>query len=244
MKKHVSVFMLMARSSVYRVFLSILAVSLLQALGFYLSCNGILLGRGATLVDTLTTSLFFIFFAVGLFAITFFLCRTGWEASAKTGYTLKRLSISERQVFLWQAFYNTLIYVLYWFCQSLLLFGLARWYIAAQGGGDLTEFMLFFRSGLARGFWSMEDPIGFVRNALFCLMLGLASARYPMAQRNGKRFGEIFPVFLLTLALWNRALVNDGGSDALAYVLSLVFIGLSLVKATSKEETEDYYDDY
>ena len=77
MKKHVSVFMLMARSSVYRVFLSILAVSLLQALGFYLSCNGILLGRGATLVDTLTTSLFFIFFAVGLFAITFFLCRPG-----------------------------------------------------------------------------------------------------------------------------------------------------------------------
>ena len=236
--------MLMARSSIYRVFFSILAVSALQAGGCYLFCRRMDQHRMVLVENAFGAAYYVILFAVGLFAVTFFLCRTGWETSSKTGYTLRRLSISERQVFLWQAVYNALVYVIFWTSQVVLIFILARWHIALYNGGDFSEFMLFFRSAFVRGFWSMEDSFGFVRNGLLCLMLGFTSARYPLAQRQGKRFGEIFPAFLITLAVWSRSLYADGGSDALATAASLFFIGFSLAKVLKKEETEDYYDEY
>ena len=244
MKKHISVFMLMARSSIYRVFFASLATAALQLLCFYLSCSGILLNRGAHIEDAFSASLFSLLFAVGLFAVTFFLCRTGWETSSKTGYTLKRLSISEKQVYLWQAVYNTLAYLFYWLSQVLVIFALAAWYTATQESGSQTAFMLFFRSAFIRGCWPMEDAIGFVRNVLFCVMLGITSARYPMAQRNGKRFGEIIPAYLAVVALWNRWLGSGGMEDFLALVAIFAFTVYSLSKLLKKEEVQDLYEEY
>lgn len=244
MKKHVSVFMLMARSSIYRVFLSILVMAGLETLFFSLSRSGTLLGRGATVEDTLSTAFIPILFAVGLFAVTFFLCRTGYETSSKSGYTLRRLSISEKQVFLWQAVYNSLAYLLFWLSQVLILFGLAAWFAATEDSASQTEFMLFFRSAFARGCWPMEEASGFVRNVLFCVMLGITSARYPMAQRQGKRFGEIIPAFLVTLALWSRSLEENGADDFLALLAIVFFVVFSLHHVLEKKEVLDFYDEY
>ena len=245
MKKHLSVFMLMARSSIYRVFLASLATAALQFLAFYLSCRNILLNRGATLEDMFSAGLFSILFAVGFFAISFFLCRTGCEFSARSGYTLKRLSVSEQQTFLWQALYNALAYLFFWLSQVLVIFALAAWFVSAEGGGAQAEFMLFFRSPFIRGCWPMEDAIGFVRNALFCVMLGVTSARYPMAQRQGKRFGEIIPAYLAAVALWNRALGNSGLQDFLSLIAIVVLTAYALSKALGKkEEVTDLYDEY
>ncbi len=242
MKKHISVFMLMARSSIYRVFFAILGMLGLEALFLFLSQKGTLLSSGATLEDTLTAALIPILFIAGLLAVTVFLCRTGCEFSAKSGYTLKRLSISEKQVFLWQAAYNTLAYLLLWLAQALMLFLFARWYAATKDGSGLGAFMLFFRSGFARGCWPMESAGGFIRNVCFCLMLGVTSARYPMAQRQGKRFGEVIPAILVTIALWNRSLSDNGANDFLSLLAVIFFLSLSLSRVL-KKEVPDFYEE-
>ena len=244
MKKHLSVFMLMARSSIYRVFLATVVTAALQALGFYLSCSGILLNRGAHIEDTFAAGLFSLLFAAGLAAVILFLCLTGCEASSKTGYTLRRLSLSERQVYFWQAIYNTLACVFFWLSQVLVIFALAAWYTATEPSGSQTAFMLFFRSAFIRGCWPMEDTFDFVRNALFCLMLGITAARYPMAQRQGKRFGEVIAAYLATVALWSRPLNGDGMMDFLGLVALVVFIGFSLSRVLKKEEVQDLYEEY
>ncbi len=245
MKKHLSVFMLMARSSIYRVFLAALVTAVLQALGFYLSCSGILLNRGAHIEDTFAAGLFSLLFAAGLATVTLLLCLTGCEASSKTRYTLRRLSISENQIFTWQAIYNALAYLFYWLSQVLVIFALAAWYTATEPSGSQTEFMLFFRSAFIRGCWPMEDAFGFVRNALFCLMLGITAARYPMAHRQGKRFGEVIPAYLAIVALWSRPLNDTGMMDFLGLIALVVFIGFSLSRVLgNKEEVQDFYEEY
>lgn len=247
MKKHLSVFMLMARSSIYKIVLILLAMGALEAGLFYLSCEGLLfLSVPLYLEDAFETSLTGIVFTLGLFAVTFFLCRTGHETGAKTGYTLRRLSISEKQVFFWQGLYNTLAYLLFFFSQVLVVFALAAWYISMKGAetlGSQTFFLLFYRSAFIRGLWPMSDATGFVRNALLAVMLGFAAARYPMAQRQGSRFGEIFPACALTVALFNRALGESGATDFISFLSIAIVLSVTIWRAVKKEEVQDIYDE-
>ena len=100
MKKHLSVFNLMATSSIYKI------TGLFGIMGiieFFLFRMVMLAGPN----ENGTFHIEYVFeqsrtlwvFAAALLVLTVFLCATGYETSSKQGYTLKRLSISEKKVF-------------------------------------------------------------------------------------------------------------------------------------------------
>ena len=160
MKKHLSVFMLMARSSIYKV----ISVFVLMAVVEYgLVCmrlnQGVMSDQHNLEIVVDESRILWVFGAVFLL-MTVFLCQTGCGFSSKTGYTLRRLSISERMVFVWQSIYNMMCYCLLWFVQILVVFGLCNLYVNMAPEGFVTNqtiFLAFYRNDFLHSLLPMED---------------------------------------------------------------------------------------
>ena len=58
---------------------------------------------------------------------------TGCEMGARCGYTLRRLSVSERTIFAWQWGYNSACFLLLWLVELLTAFGLCTLYTMKAG---------------------------------------------------------------------------------------------------------------
>ena len=105
MKKHSSVLMLLARSTIYRVLALLVLLAVIERVLF-----GRALPYGQFGEDGLKTcfSESYIAWAFGLYflLLTALLCTTGCALGSRTGDTLRRLRISEKAVFLWQCGYN------------------------------------------------------------------------------------------------------------------------------------------
>ena len=101
MKKHSSVLMLLARSTIYRVLALLVLLAVIERVLF-----GRALPYGQFGEDGLKTcfSESYIVWAFGLYflLLTALLCTTGCAFCSRTGDTLRRLRISEKAVFLWQ----------------------------------------------------------------------------------------------------------------------------------------------
>ena len=75
----------------------------------------------------------------GLLALAFLLLSallllaTTGRGARRPGYTLARLPLSPGWVVFWQGVYNTLVYLLFWGVQALVLVGIG-WYYGRQGG--------------------------------------------------------------------------------------------------------------
>lgn len=99
----------------------------------------------------------------GLLALAFLLlsallllATTGWGARCP-GYTLARLPLSPGWVVFWQGVYNTLVYLLFWGVQALVLVGIG-WYYGRQGGFLGTQTL--YVTGLGTGPLSLLPPPG------------------------------------------------------------------------------------
>ena len=93
MKKHWSVFMLMARSSIYKV-ISVLCLMAVAEFGlFYGRMKVWAVGDTYNLEMMIDGSHVVWVFGAAFVLITLFLCQTGCGFSSKTGYTLRSHSI-------------------------------------------------------------------------------------------------------------------------------------------------------
>ena len=112
MKQHGSVFLLMVRSTFYKVLLLLGAATLAETAVFVAFCLRGPTAKGFGPELLLRQGRIAWIFGAVMVLMTLLLIRTGTEKGAKTGYTLRRLSVSERWVFFWQSAYNTLCYLL------------------------------------------------------------------------------------------------------------------------------------
>ena len=194
MKKHLSVFMLMAQSSIYKV-ISVLILMIVTETGlFYMRMKQGMIGDSFNLEMAVDESRILWILGIAFVLITIFLCQIGCGFSSKTGYTLQRLSISERMVFVWQSIYNMMCYSLLWFVQILVVFGVCSLYVTMAPEGDVTNqtiFLAFYRNDFLHSLLPMEDAGFWFKNVLIVLSMGICSAHYPMAQRRGKKIQEV-----------------------------------------------------
>lgn len=236
MKKHSSVLMLLVRSSVYRIVLLFAMMTAAEVGLFWL----VLQNSQTESVHGLELAISYcrlpVVFAAAFFALTGLLCSTGSEGKTKTGYTLRRLGISETTVFFWQAGYNALCYLLLWMVQILvcMLLGLlyTRW-IPQEFVTGQTMFLAFYRSEFFHSLLPFEENALWFRNAILVLSLGICSARYPLGQRHGSKLHEIFGLATAAGVLF-VADINDA-SGVLLILACMVAVGVSLFRAFDKE---------
>lgn len=240
MKKHLSVFLLMVRSSFYPILGLLVLLAAVQGGIFWLVLCGST-GEGLLLENVVAGSRLGLVFGLFFFRVSHFLIRTGRLPGSRQGYTLGRLGVSERWVFFWQAVYNVLMYALFYMAECLIVLGLSQIYIhhaPAEYVTGQTVFLAFYRSPLLHSLLPMEDGLVWLRNIVLLLSLGICAAQYPMGIRRGKRAKAV--VFLM--AMVPTFFVQPLGSSPL-YVFQMIFclffVAFCLYKALIPEEVED-----
>ena len=179
-KKHFSVFMLMARSTIYKILGLFVLMAAAEGALFWLA-----LGRGPTDSGFSLERVVQGSRMVWVFGICFLLLTAllSWACRQVSGsYTAMRLSVSGGWVAFWQSVYNVLCYLLFWAVQILIAVVLCRVYTArapAEYVTGQTVFLAFYRSKFLHSLLPFEDAVFWVRNAAFALTLGICAARRP-----------------------------------------------------------------
>ena len=161
MRPHRALFHLVLRHTVWKVLLLLLLLAAAQWSAFLcLSPDPASIG----LADAFSLSGGAL---AGLLALAFLLlsallllATTGWGARCP-GYTLARLPLSPGWVVFWQGVYNTLVYLLFWGVQALVLVGIG-WYYGRQGGflGTQTLYVTVWELDLFHFFLPLDLPAG------------------------------------------------------------------------------------
>lgn len=218
MKKYLSVFGLFARSSIFKILAVLLIMSIAEIAVFAFQFHEALtvyenrIGSGIDRFESIIQDTFFCrCFGLAFIAITILLCLPGSEFSSKTGYTLRRLSIGEKQIFFCQAFYNIFVYLLLAALQLVICFGLGSYYVAnapEECVSNQTLFLAFYRSPFLHALLPLSDLILWIRNAFLAVALGFAAAEFPYKQRRKKYALSIIALAIFAVIFFSSTIGN------------------------------------
>lgn len=207
MKKHLSVVMLMARSSIYGLLGIIIGMAAAEGALFYFALKKALsFAQPGFELSGLHT----VFeqsgapwpFAVCFLLVMAVLCRTGCDFGGRQGYTLGRLSVSEKTVFLWQAAYNCIALFILWAAQLFIALALCRLYAASvqpESFGPQGFLLAFYRNGFLHSLLPLEETSRYIKNIVMIIALGLCAAAFPLKQRRGGKGWEAVVMTALCL---------------------------------------------
>ena len=242
MKKYLSVFGLFAQSSIYKI-LGIISLMILAETGLFayayipaMSSEGI--GRFEHYIDRSHIELCL---AAAFIVITIVLCLQGTEFSSKVGYTLRRLSVSEKAVFFCQAIFNTISYLILWAVQVGILYAFSLWYTTktpTEFVNNQSIFLSSYRSEFFHTILPLSEVMLWIRNILLFISLGFASAEFPYIQRRRKHSLFIVPLSIFMLLFFIT------GIGAVENIMASIFIFVivvckSLYDIYHKEESYD-----
>ena len=155
-----------------------------------------------------------------LFCALFLL--TGCEQKGgKLAYTLRRLSVDEREIHISWAIYYTLCFVLLALWQVGVYFLLYHLYAASPFGEGLSPsawFLTAYRNDLLHSLFPLHDIPRHLRNALIYPCLGLSCSAFSLHLRRGRRSWA--PLFLI--ALTALTFVRNPGNSAMD-IFTLVY---------------------
>lgn len=154
-------------------------------------------------------------------------------------YTIKRLSLSEREIFGCFALHNILALLAFWGIQTLILLAFAGAYASEPGEilcGPQTIFLSFYQQSFLHGMLPLGDAVRYIVNMIHYVSLGMISAAVPISARTGK--GEagvmavmtIWSVFFIvnSFGCWEEGLIFTGSvwGAAAGCVLRMFFGGV------------------
>ncbi len=224
MKKYISVFEMITRSTLYKVLAVIVIMEGIQIRLFRGTMLELIGSESGGLESIVDKSNIVWPLAVAFLLITIFLCQCGCNIGSNQGYTLRRLQISELAVFWLQALYNCLCYVLLWASQAALFVIASGMYMEnAIDSTNQTVVIAFYRNAYMHSILPMEDGIGWVILAVIICSCAIASATFPLRQRRGKTDFSIIAVVAMVFLLFPKGI----GSDMSFIVFYMLFFILA-----------------
>ena len=124
----------------------------------------------------------------------------GLKRGTPTEYTLRRLSVSESTLHLWQACFALVSFLLLYLCQILLAYGMAHWYVNAMNTvrpdlvGEQTAFLIFYENKLLHSLLPLHDTTRWIAVSAATVALALAVSYFPFCRRQRKI--PVIPVFV------------------------------------------------
>ena len=156
----------------------------------------------------------------------------GLGSNSRYGYTLRRLRISERCVFLWSCACNALCYAVLWCVQIMAAVGAAFWNAksAVYSAGPQGVFVDFYRSGFLHGLLPLADGYVWARNALFVLALGCVTACIQLGlRRKGSRSWLVCMGLTFLLVLNLSVQYTAGRSTGIFHAITALLVGLGFL---------------
>jgi hypothetical protein len=226
MKQHLSVLMLAARSTIYKVLGLFVVLAITQGTLFYFTLQKTLSGEPVGLEQLISQSRISIVGGVCFVLLCAQLSLTGCElGGSKVRYTLQRLSVREEAAVCWWAGYNAVCFLLFWVVQLVIALLLCKLYVThidpAYVSGQ-TIFLAFYRNRFLHSLLPLAETSRYVRNGIFILCLGISAACFSFRQRRGEK-GIAMVVLTIIVAVNFSKPVGSFESD-----LPLVSIALSM----------------
>ena len=210
MKRYLSVFEMITRSSIYKVLL-ILATMVVTEMAFFYHTMQV--SNEISIEGYIEECPYSWIFRVAYLLITIVIVLPGMNIGSVQSYTLKRLSIKESRVFWLQALYNLLAYVLLWGTQLVVLMVSITIYLKNLPAGAVitnqTMFLAFYRNEFMHTILPLEDVPGWTILALIAITGALATATFSKIQRSGKFGFELLILAAATVLYIPRPLGYD-----------------------------------
>lgn len=221
MRKHLSVLMLAARSTVYKVVGLLLIMAAVQAALFRFALQN---DESSGLELLITQSRVPLVCGVCFLILCALLSLTGCELhGSKLRYTLQRLSVDERTTVLWWAAYNIICLIIFWGVQLAVVLLLCRIYTAqadpARVSGQ-TVFLAFYRNKFLHSLLPLGETSRYIRNVLLIVGLGVSSACFSFRLRHGEK-GIAVIVLAAAAVVFFPQTMGSFGNDLFMYVLTL-----------------------
>lgn len=202
MKKYLSVFSLTARESMVKLTIVWILSAVWQGAVFYMNMMSARVQESKILSyafgnynDEISISYIFSF---SLLITGILLMKTGMEFRTKTGYTLRRLRISEKQVFLMQSVYNCLMIFMLFLFEVALCFFLADWGTTFMESGYVTNqtvYLTFYTADFLQELFAGRNIVTVIRNILIIASLGFNLSAFSYLWRRDCKY--IFGVLVL-----------------------------------------------
>lgn len=241
MRQHTAVLLLLARSTLYPV-LGLLALLGLAEWGLFSMALERALAACPTALETvIETSGLGWALAVGFLALSALLCASGCVRGTRSDYTLRRLSLPEWTIFLWQGAYNSACLLLLWASQATVALGLSAWFTARTGADGMAVFLAFYRDPIFHSLLPLEDGWVWARNLVICLELGIIDAFVPYQQRRGRPVISIVAWLgiLWTIGLFPDSMGNEGLLWHVFMLAIIVFFACRTVFFPKREENDE-----
>ena len=228
MKKQVSVLGLHARAALNRllpVALGMLVVELI-CVGLCIAHETALMLSGSVLEKALYYP-----FRVGILALQVLLA-SSFGSNSRYDYTLRRLQVSERCVFLWSCVCNALCFAVLWCVQIMAAVGAAFWNAKSAGyaAGPQGVFVDFYRSGFLHGLFPLADGYVWARNLIFVLALGCVTACMQLGMRKKGSRGWLVCMGMTFLLVLNPSVQYTAGrSTGVFHAITALLVGLGFL---------------
>ncbi len=228
MKRHISVFSLFARWSLFKV-LGVLVLMCVGEIGWFLWK----LQWAASPERAFDDAGLQYFFGAAAVLVTVLLLKVA--SGETTGYTLNRLQISRRSVFFWHCLYNGCMYLLLWLMQAVLAAGLCGYFLTQwQDAGSQSFVLAIYRQDFLHSLLPMAEGILWVRNLLLSAALGVGAAYFSLRRRRGMvSYLVLLPI--IGVAMFVNGLGFSGG-EFVSICLSAATIICVVYEAHANEE--------
>lgn len=212
MRQHASVLMLAARGSLYKV-LALLAAMAGAETGLFLLSLKRLTAEAArsmsaaaaelagdpgawerlitqpSLERVFTGSGIQLVFSAGLIVLMLLLTLNGGLSARRANDTLRRLSVSQRAITLWNVVYNLAVILIFWAAQLITALALCRVYLGQADPSAITDqtvFLAFYRQGFLHGLLPMADIDRWVYQIALTAGLAITAACGACRLRHGR----------------------------------------------------------
>lgn len=194
MRKHVAILILFEKQTMIRIFLIFTAMVAAQTGLFVFSFHPDFAGteyKVSSFSDIFQRNYMILSFVLALLFLTILLTLNGMETKGKQSYTMRRLSVHRKVIYLWQGFYNTGCYFLFFVIQILSVLLMYIIYQNMTGDGttaNQTLFLSFYTNRFLHSLLPFEDVTRWIRNGCLILSLGFCTAYYPYVQERKPRY--------------------------------------------------------
>ncbi len=241
MKQHLSVLMLAARSTLFKIVGIFVLMAAAEGALFVVALRNAQAAELYGLEQTITQSRIALACGVGFLLVCTLLSLSGCELSgSKIGYTMGRLSIREETALFWWGVYNTLIFLIFWAVQLLIVLLLGRYYTLQADPAavsDQTIFLAFYRQKFLHSLLPLDEVTRTVRNVVLIVCLGATSAFFSYRQRRGQKGVAVILLAALTFVGFSREM-GSFGNDILIMFVALT-VGLGALFNVNKEPDDE-----
>lgn len=223
MKKYISVFEMIARSSIYKVLLILAGMVVAEAVCFYMTMMS---PSGLNIEEYIDQSQYSLIFKIAYVLVTLAIVFPGMNIGSIQTYTLQRLRIKEKRIFWLQALYNTFAYVLLWGVQLVVILVSAMIFqknLPLEAiWSHQTLFLAFYRSDFMHSILPLEDGLGWWVLGFVIVGTAFIVAEFTKQQRSGKIAFELPIMVVAVLLSFPRRLGYEFSFMAIA--LCIVYI--------------------